>query len=123
MSWEEFRKLTGNEDTDILDYIAVQEILRLHATGLSYKRIAIIVESDEDYILDTIISFLDASPFKDDLDFNPLFIYESSSNYDEFRSKCKISPVTSEYDISNSWDSCRVYLRLAKTVEEYYAKN
>jgi len=123
MSWEEFKRMTGNEYTSILDYIAVQEILRLHANGLSYKKIAVTVELDEDYILDTIISFLNAIPFKEDLDFNPLFIYENSNDYDEFRAKCKISPITNESDISNSWDSCRVYLMLARAVEEYYDEN
>ena len=123
MSWEEFKKMTGNEYTSILDYIAVQEILRLHANGLSYKKIAVTVELDEDYILDTIISFLNAIPFKEDLDFNPLFIYENSNDYDEFRAKCNISPITNESDISNSWDSCRVYLMLASAVEEYYDEN
>lgn len=100
----------------ILDYIAVEGILRYAVSGLSNKTIANKLELEEEILVEILSDFLLFDGWKEDLDFSPIFFY--NKNYGVFflyeRDVLSISSATDENTIKESYNVCSIYHMIVK---------
>lgn len=110
--WEQFknkfRVKFPDEDPQLLDYIAVYDIIRLVVSGTSNRDIAEILNESEDYIESVSLEFLDFSGYKENLDFSPILQYKRLLN----RGK--------QYPF---FVQCEKFVEIKTKVEEYYGRN
>jgi hypothetical protein len=106
----------------VVDYIAVDQILKYCVEGISVKSIAGYTESDEEYIAQVLVEFLEFLGWSEDLDVNPLAIYERlNGDYKEFRTEIELlTPLMPSVKINKSYGLVRKYLRIRKEVDKYY---
>lgn len=119
--WEKVKDLI-NERTglsfEILDLLAVNEILLQCVQGLSVTHIARYIEQDEQYVRDVLMEFLDFGGWEVDLDFSPIVVYNRCVDKKEFINDVDIfSPFTYSDDVSMSYDLCEKYKILERKLE------
>jgi hypothetical protein len=126
-SWEkirEFYKEHFNMPPRVVDAIACDEILLLCVSGVSNENVARNLEIDGEYVDCVIKDFLEFGGWEYNLDINPFFIYNSHSQYDDYKSECSIiSPVLTEELINKSYGLCRKYDKIRKEIQESYGYN
>jgi|WetSurMetagenome_2_1015567.scaffolds.fasta_scaffold271736_2 hypothetical protein len=110
--WEKFKRKFierfPEEDPQLLDYIAVYDIIRLVVSGTSNRDIADILYESEDYVESVTLEFLDFSGYKENLDFSPILQYQRLIN------RGKQYPFFSQ---------CERFLDIKRKVDDYYARN
>lgn len=78
-TWEQFKvyykSLYPKTKLQVLDFIAVHEILELFCKGYSNKEISYRTDCDETYITDTLIEFLFTTGFSRDTGFDAREMY------------------------------------------------
>lgn len=105
----------------LIDYIAVYEILDLSMCGRSNKSISNAIDTDEDYVVEVLNEFLDFPGFEEDLDFYPITLYiKSKGSFNMFETLC----CTVDYygDIELLYESCKKLVDIKKEVDRFYAK-
>jgi hypothetical protein len=123
--WKLFTEYVSNEfgiSEELLNYVAVEEILSCCATGLSNKTIANVCNCDIKYVIEVINEFFNFNGWKDDLDINTYHIYESSGKLlDSYRMLVKlVSSVSEDIDINKSFNICKKYEEILEKVNNYY---
>jgi hypothetical protein len=110
--WEKFKakfiERFPEEDPQLLDYIAVYDIIRLVVGGSSNREIADVLCETEDYIETVAYEFLGFNGYKDSLDFSPIKQYQRLVN------KGKQYPF---------FPQCEKFLEIRRKVENYYGRN
>ena len=76
---EQFKKTNKGVNPDILDYIAVEDILLSHLSGYSLDRILEIYQLSKEYVIIVLEEFIKVSPREYALDFNPYNIYKNQA--------------------------------------------
>lgn len=106
----------------VLDYVAVQRILLLCASGMSNKSISKQLDMTEHYIEDVLNEFIDFGGWDEDLDLNPWFIYKQDiHNQSAFETKIRVLTDLIKNDIIvQAYYVCSKYNYIRKQVEEYY---
>jgi len=121
-SWIELKEFCGENlegfDTIILDFIAVYDILLLHARGISAKRIAKTLDYEYDYVVEAIQDFLLAKPHKHTLEISPLFIFSCVPDFDDFSNE--IECLTDIMDIKELYDSISRFREIEWRIDDYY---
>jgi hypothetical protein len=110
--WEQFKskfiEKFPDEDPQLLDYIAVYDIIRLVVSGTSNRDISEILNETEDYIESVVLEFLEFSGYKENLDFSPILQYQRLIN------KGKQYPF---------FPQCEKFLEIKRRVDLYYERN
>lgn len=110
----------------IIELIAVKDILALCASGVSNIKISTFLETDEEYVSSVLSEFLGFNGWKEDLDFNPYSIYTNlvSNGYlgiDNFEREIKtISPFYSSDRSTNEvmYNVCKDLYEIEREVED-----
>jgi ribosomal silencing factor RsfS len=121
--WEVIQKVYEEKfgtPPKILDYIATQQILKLCCTGLSNKKIAEYLEIDIEDVENTLFEFLNFEGWENDLDINPLHIFEKVKNLDNFIIFMVKSSMISEKIANNFYEVCKKYKLIEEEVDNYY---
>ena len=117
---ERFRKTNEGVNPDILDYIAVEDILLSHLSGYSLDRILEIYNLSKEYVIVVLEEFIKVFPRENALDFNPYNIYKNTAVskqrfIDLVRKK-------STEDASKLYDACTVLERISEEINDFYLK-
>lgn len=123
--WKLFTEYVSNEfgiSEELLNYIAVEEILSCCVTGLSNNTIANICNCDIKYIKEVLNDFFEFDGWKEDLDINTYYLYESSGKIiDSYRMLIKtLSSASDDIDIDKSFYICKKYEEILEKVNKYY---
>ena len=121
-NWEVFKKRfrESNEgvNPDILDYIAVEDILLSHLNGYSLDRILEIYQLSKEYVIIVLEEFMKVPPRDYALSFNPYNIYKnqaiSKERFIEIVSK------KSTEDALKLYDACTVLEKISQEIDEFY---
>jgi len=123
-NWEvfkgRFREVNEGVNPDILDYIAVEDILLSHLNGYSLERILEIYQLSKEYVIIVLEEFIKVSPRENALNFNPYNIYKNTAVgkqrfIDLVRKK-------STEDASKLYDACTVLERISEEINDFYLK-
>lgn len=106
----------------VLDFLAIEEIIKYCISGISNKTIALSLDISEELIKDILEKFLEFSGWEEDLDISPMFFYNSSYGiYLLYRNKIEeVSPVTTEEIILQSYRVCHTYQNLLQKMRIKY---
>ena len=106
----------------ITDFIAVERIVYKSASGYSNRRISFAINESMEYIRQVLEDFIGFSGWDNDLDFNPLALYNrNKDNYDEYmREVSMISSITSDFYTSLTYKVCERYTKMKERIKEYY---
>ena len=88
--WEQIKQIYKekyNVDPEIVELLAVMDILNAFVSGMSNKSIANCFDIDENYIDDVLIEYLNQIGWPYDLDKNPLRVYNLSMDEKDFEVK------------------------------------
>ena len=123
--WKLFTEYVSNEfgiSEELLNYIAVEEILSCCVTGLSNKTISNICNCDVRYVKEVLNDFFEFDGWKEDLDINTYYLYESSGKMiDSYKMLIKtLSSASDDINIDKSFYICKRYEEILKKVNEYY---
>lgn len=107
---------------EILDYIAVNDILLCCATGLSNSTIANKYSNNTNYIKDVLNEFLNFSGWEYDLDINTYYVYDTAGeNPDSFKMMINLlTPLLNDDEIEKAFNICKKYKEIKKRIDEYY---
>jgi hypothetical protein len=123
--WELIQKLYQKKHgipPEVLDLIAVKPILMKCASGYSVARIAAATGNPVKYVIEVLNDYFNFPGWDDDLDFNPLAIY-NRCNGDFFRYDLEVqmaSPIAKGSVIGMTFALCRGYCEYKKEIEKYY---
>ena len=106
----------------VIDLVAVELILKLCCTGLSKSTIADTLDLDSEYISSTILKYLDFIGWAENLDINPLSVYNDSVSKKIFFESFKIME-KSEIISRFSWRICSRYTKIKERIERYYGNS
>jgi hypothetical protein len=114
-----------NVSGKVVDYIAVQKILKCCVDGHKNSVIASITKQPVGYVNDVIVEFLHFYGWKETLDICPLMCYKrASKDYKRFIDICyKESNVLTKDMIKTAFDICVIYHRILGEINKYYANS
>ena len=119
--WEKVKELIHNKtgiSFEVLDLLAVNEILLQCVQGLSIAHIAYYVDQDEDYVSNVLEEFLGFSGWSLDLDFSPIVCYNRTNSLVEFLKEVdSFSPLTTKFVAKLSYEICRKYKKLERIIK------
>jgi len=106
----------------IVNYLAVDEALRLCVSGLNNGKIASLLRYEyQSYVDDITREFLDFAGWYRDLDVNPWHIYRRQKDYYGFRTEYSLLTKVDNYDIiDKAYDLCKKYEIIRKEIDKYY---
>jgi len=104
---------------ELVDLMASNEILLMCVSGSSNSSMSKILNIDEDSISEIILTIFDFSGWKEDLDINPLHVYEQDNSYISFVGAIAETRIGKETtitisDIDLMFRICEIY----KSIEE-----
>jgi hypothetical protein len=102
-----------NIPTDIIDKVAVEEILRLSCSGLSNEDISSSLDYDTKYIEGTLLTYLRFAGWSETLDINPLLLYNSNRVKKDF-----LNIVKDNGEIA--WEICSRYTKIEERIKRFY---
>ncbi len=115
-----YKKLHGIPPR-VVDYMAVEPIVKLCADGRSNSFISRKLNLDISYVSFTLKEFLRFPGWEEDLDISPLSVYNLSYR-DFIVYKTNMRSLSSTIDkntINKSFNICRSYHTIRKEIEEY----
>lgn len=106
----------------VLDYIAVDPILKLCVGGRSNQSIAGYLGFEIKYVKESIQEFLEFDGWENDLDINPWYAYQKSPhNQASFTYTIQVLTGLVSYDtIVIAYSICSKYDLIRKEIEKYY---
>lgn len=106
---------------EVLDYIAVQEVLKLCASGRGNTAIARQLGLEVKVVSDIVKEFFNFDGWDDDLDINPWFLYRKDPyNQSGFEYRIRTLTKLIEDDIITlAYHACSVYGRILEEIEKY----
>ena len=119
-----FYKESLNIPEHIVDYLSVDEVLKLCASGLSSSTIAMKLrfETYRD-VEDILLEFMDFAGWRRDLDINPWYIYKRYDNFNCFLNEMKLLTKVEKYGIiTKAYNICEKYDTIRKEIDEYYGE-
>lgn len=110
---------------DIVDFIAVYDILDECCQGFSRSSIALHLDFDEEYIKETIKDFLFFDGFEHDIMFNPKDLYRryKYNKYLYISNAAKFDVSLTEKDCAELYRINQRLGRIEKAMFDYYAKH
>lgn len=126
-NWEQIKSLISKRlyaPSDILDKIAVYDILVRAVSGFSNKDIAISLEIPEEYIQPAIVKFLFHYGFREKLDYSPIDYYKKHmGNSTRFIEEIMdLDPELELPDIHAMIRMCESYEKIREEIDEYYRR-
>jgi hypothetical protein len=123
-TWKEILKFYEKEldiPRNVTEFLAVLEILKGCAMGLSNNRIAKGYD-DVDYVAITLINYFNFPGWEYDLDFSPLAIYKrNNGNYLAYEQEITmISNEDFNGNIKISYNICKKYIKVKEEIDKYY---
>lgn len=105
----------------VLDYIATQQILKMAVEGRSTKTIAIALDYDEQYIMQTLFDLLYFNGFSGDLGFNArsLFIRHRYNKYAFMSTARTLDHEVSDFELSESFRINSLFDIVERKISEY----
>jgi len=115
---ERFREANADVNPDILDFIAVEDILLSHLNGYSLERILEIYQLSEEYVTIVLEEFMKVSPRDYALDFNPYNIYKNQA----VNKKMFIGIVSkkSRENAEKLYEACTILEKISEEINEFY---
>ena len=125
-SWKifksKFKELYKDVNPEILDYIAVEDILLNHLCGISLDRILETYQLSEEYVTMVLKEFIGLSPRKFGLDFNPYNVYKNVAiGQDKFIEIIESKEI--EEDSKALYSACIVFEDISKSIDDFYLKH
>ena len=121
--WRDLRKYHANKTSStekVIDYIAVFEILRLCATGISNADIADMLSIEEYYVKETILEFLDFPGFRSNLAYSPYRFYKVARSFLVFQENLLGTYPDSDKKLARIlWDLCDTVYIIEKEINSY----
>jgi len=115
---ERFRQANKGVNPDILDYIAVEDILLSHLNGYSLDRILEIYQLSKEYVIIVLEEFMEVSPRDYALSFNPYNVYKNQAVTKE--RFVEIVSKKSAEDASKLYDACVVLEKISEEINDFY---
>lgn len=127
-SWEKFRKYYAELfgiTLELVDCLAVYDVLRMCACGYANYRIARKTKLDIQYIEETLFTYFDFYGWNFDLDFSPIALYNrSNDNIVYFEQEIRmVSNRTDERFINRMFEVCQRFSKIKMEVEDFYGRN
>jgi len=117
---ERFVEVNEGVNPDVLDYIAVEDILLSHLSGYSLDRILEIYQLSKEYVIIVLEEFIKVSPRENALDFNPYNIYKNTAiNKQKF---INLVRKKSTEDALKLYDACTVLEKISEEIDDFYLK-
>lgn len=114
---EEFFKDHEELNPNILDYIAVEDILLEHLEGSSLEKICEKLELTSQYITSVLKEFLNVEPRKITLKFSPYRIYKNPNiDLKTFKNVLKNMEQQEEFLL----EACEIFEGIQREVEKFY---
>ena len=106
----------------IIEYVAVYDAMLLAVSGKSNDDIAKNLGVGAEYVSIDCVEFLGFEGWKDTLDINPIFVYNSvNGDRDKFVGRCSIdSNIMSLNDIAEAYSICKKFKEMEKEIDEHY---
>lgn len=106
----------------VVDFIAVQDVLRKCVSGYGNRTICFATDEPINYVRDTLIYFLGFAGWDDDLDINPLAVYNACDNsFEKYKQDIVItSALLTDFQIELSFKVCERYKTILKEIKKYY---
>ena len=106
----------------ILDYIAVDDILRRSLSGRSNRAIAKDLKMKIYYIVHVLDQFLESNGWEEHAEYNPLALYyKSGMDYDKFKEEMAMSyHVYDEQYFVICFNMCEKFRLMREEVKKYY---
>jgi hypothetical protein len=123
--WEVFTEYVYNRfgiSKEILDYIAVNDILLCCVAGLGNNTISMKYKLSADYVSDVLKEFLDFDGWEHDLDVNTFFIYETSGTlFESFKMMIELTTkLLTDNEIENAYRICKLYTKIKERIDDFY---
>jgi hypothetical protein len=122
--WDIIKKFY-KEELGIPDYIveciSLLDVIKRCISGYSNYRISQFKGSSINYIKEALSNTIAFEGWDQDLDFNPLALYNRSEmNYARYKEEVNmVSVITSEVVIKLSFNLCELYYRIIEEIEKY----
>lgn len=115
-----YKELFGVEP-EVINFIAVKDILRLCCYGMSSKRISSELFVGEEYVTDVLIEYFDFGGWEETLEINPLSLYNSTIEFSDF---VKYIEDFAEDSINKNlihaaYEMCKKYEKLKELLKNY----
>jgi hypothetical protein len=122
---KKFYELKFNIPSRIIDYIAVQSILKKCTSGYSNRRISYAINEPIDYVKEVIEEYFGFSGWMTDLDVNPLALYNrTKGEFIPFDQEVRmVSSLMNYTNIEISFKICRKYYMIEREILKYYVNS
>ncbi len=109
----------------VIDYIAVNRILKACVDGYKNSTIVDIVKDDRGYINDVIVQFFHFYGWDETLDIPPFLWYtKCHGEWNCFEHRCNTeSCMMTDIMIKEAYRICELYSKFLKEINDYYANN
>jgi len=118
--WELIRAIHSDKTgipPNVVDYIAVRDILFSCISGISNKSIADFFHMDEEYVREVIEEFFDTSGLSVDLPVRPYFFYKQDMSGSEFADK--LSEYLDPSSIMDMYLACAMFDKIKEEIIKY----
>lgn len=125
MNWTPIRNYLSScvgVKPQLLDYIAVYDILKLCCEGKSNSRIANELDEPQFFIQQIIEEFFQFGGFKNDLDFN-VRVWYSKHKYNKYlymQTARSLDLTSTTEDLRKSFDINKIFEIIERKINEYY---
>lgn len=121
--WKEFKKrfeeVYKDVDSEVADYIAVDDILFSHVNGETLDYISNNFQLSPDYVTIVLDEFLGVEPRKEPLDFSPYSIFcNDIIDKEKFIRIMEFEGI--KEDIEKLYSSCMVYEDISSQIDSFY---
>ena len=125
VDWDYLRTLLEeklNIPGEILDYIAVKDILQLCASGSSNANIARFTNVEIEYVEQTLKEFFHFEGWRDDCDLNPFVLYKTCDGiWEDFEKEVTILyPYYTELEKTKLYLIASTYSKIEQDTEKYW---
>jgi len=127
-NWELFKRYYSDlfdTSLELVDYLAVYDILRLCAYGYSNYKIERYTKIELSYIEDTLLTYYDFCGWACDLDFSPIALYNrSKGNFIYYEQEIRmICDKINKRLLKRTFDISKRFNDIKKEVDEFYGRN
>jgi hypothetical protein len=122
-SYETIRKIYVDKlgiPENVVDLIAVQDVLKFCAIGISNEEISSLLQIDEDAVEDILKAYYSFNGWIEDLDLNVYSVYLRNTSFQGYSEDVKlVSGTISDKAIKDSYEICYKYNEIRKEIERY----
>jgi hypothetical protein len=123
-TWELIKKIYQeklNIPQDVIEYVAIMDILKLCACGYCNKHISRVTKHDIQYIESVLADIFSFDGFSSDLDFSPIAIYNKCNNKLVFYNELTVISDRNAKLVEFLYTLCSKYAQIKSYVDKYWS--